>query len=90
MASYYYTNLPEVFPSAAHDKNLIASGARDGKIRQLRRGLYTTNMVDVPELVVKKNLWQIVSMLCPGGLVSHRTALDAAPKPARMPRQKAE
>ena len=79
MPSYRYTRLPEVFQSTAQDKNLIAAGVRDGKVRQLRRGLYTTNMVDVPELIVKKNLWQIVSMLCPGGLVSHRTALDAAP-----------
>jgi hypothetical protein len=79
MPSYNYTHLPEVFQSAAQDKSLIAAGVRDGKIRQLRRGLYTTNMVDAPELIVKKNLWQIVSMLCPGGLVSHRTALNAAP-----------
>lgn len=81
MPSYHYTHLPEVFPSVAQDKNLIAAGVRAGKIRQLRRGIYTTNMVDVPELIVKKNLWQIVSILCPGGLVSHRTALDAAPSP---------
>ena len=79
MPSYPYTHLPEVFSSAAQDRNLVAAGVRDGQIRQLRRGLYTTNMVDVPELIVKKNLWQIVSMLCPGGLVSHRTALNAAP-----------
>lgn len=79
MPSYSYTHLPEVFASVAQDRNLIAAGVRDGKIRQLRRGLYTTNMVDAPELIVKKNLWQIVSMLCPGGLVSHRTALEAAP-----------
>lgn len=77
-----YAHLPEVFKSVAQDKNFIAAGIRDGKIRQLRRGLYTTNMVDPPELVVRKNLWQIVSILCPGGLVSHRTALDAAPSPS--------
>ncbi len=79
MPTLSYTQLPEVFRSAAQDKNLIATGLRAEKIRQLRRGLYTTNMVDAPELIVKKNLWQIVSMLCPGGLVSHRTALFAAP-----------
>ncbi len=79
MPTYKYTHLPEVFQSSAQDKNQIAAGIRDGRIRQLRRGLYTTNRVDAPELIVKKNLWQIVSMLCPGGLVSHRTALKAAP-----------
>src|SRR5579859_7480237 len=79
MPTYSYRNLPEVFQSVARDKNLVAAGVRDGKIRQLRRGLYTTNMVDDLELIVKKNLWQIVSMLCHGGVVSHRTALNAAP-----------
>src|SRR5580704_7221634 len=81
MPSYRYARLPEVFQSTAKDKNLVAAGVRDGQIRPLRRGLYTTNMVDAPELIVKKNLWQIVSMLCPGGVISHRTALDAAPSP---------
>ena len=79
MPSYSYIHLPEVFASVAKDKNLLAAGVKDGKIRQLRRGLYTTNTVDAPDLIVKKNLWQIVSLLCPGGLVSHRTALEASP-----------
>lgn len=79
MASYRYTQLPEVFLGTADNRNLIAAGLRDGRIRPLRRGLYTTNTVDPPELIVRKNLWQIVSMLCPGGVISHRTALNAAP-----------
>lgn len=79
MPSYSYNHLPEVFASVAQDKNLLAAGVKDEKIRQLRRGLYTTNMVDAPDLIVKKNLWQIVSLLCPGGLISHRTALEASP-----------
>lgn len=74
-----YTQLPEVFASVAQDKNLLAAGVKDGKIRRLRRGLYTTNTVDAPYQVVRKNLWQIVSLLCPGGLISHRTALEASP-----------
>jgi len=81
MPGYDFRHLPEVFHSIAQDRHLVAASVRDGKIRQLRRGLYTTNMVDAPELIVKKNLWQIVSMLCPGGVVSHRTALQAAPSP---------
>ncbi|MBS1702954.1 MAG: Fic family protein [Armatimonadetes bacterium] len=73
--------LPEVFLSGIQDKGLGARAARAGKIRTLRRGLYTTNMVDSPEIIVKKNLWRIVSLLCPGGVVSHRTAFDAVPSP---------
>ncbi len=79
MPSYSYAHLPEIFVSTASDKSLLAAGARDGKIRPLRRGLYTTNMVDSPEVIVRKNLWQIVSLLCPGGLISHRTALEVSP-----------
>lgn len=79
MPSYDYTQLPEVFLTTAEDRNLATAGVRDGKIRALRRGLYTTNMVDPLDLIVKKNLWQIVALLCPGGVISHRTALNAAP-----------
>lgn len=79
MARNAFLLLPEVFLSTAQDKNLISLGVKEGKIRKLRRGLYTTNLVDTPEIIVKKNLWRIVSLLCPTGLISHRTALAAGP-----------
>ena len=37
------------------------------------------NLVETPEAVVKRNLWKIVSILCPKRVVSHRTAMEGRP-----------
>jgi hypothetical protein len=52
-----------------------------GYVRQLDGKLYTKNMTDPHALIIKKNLWQIVSLLFPGALVADRTALENRPSP---------
>ena len=79
MASYPFDNYPEVFATTAADESAVTKEAAAGHIRKLRRGLYTNNRVDEPEVVVRRNLWQVVALLCPGSVVSHRTALDSVP-----------
>ncbi|MBX7131955.1 MAG: Fic family protein [Fimbriimonadaceae bacterium] len=79
MASYSFSGLPEVFASTVEDKHLVQAGLRHGKLRRLRRGLYTTNLRDPLPEVVRRNLWQIVAHLCPDAVVSHRTALEGRP-----------
>ncbi len=84
MASYSFINLPEVFSTSSDQTGLVEAGLRTGKIRRLRRGLYTTNLTDFPEVVVKRNLWKVVSILCPKAVVSHRTALEGRPSPGGL------
>lgn len=84
MSSYSFRSLPEVFATSAEQKEFVAAGLRQGKIRKIRRGLYTTNLVEPLEAVVKRNLWQVVSLICPGGVVSHRTALEGRPSPSGL------
>jgi hypothetical protein len=79
VASYSFRSLPEVFATSAKDKALVDAGLREGRLRKLRRGLYTTVVDEAPETVVKRNLWKVVSILCPGIVVSHRTALEGRP-----------
>lgn len=72
-------DLPEVFLSSAQISGVVSRGVRTGTIKRLEGRLYTTNVIDPPEAVVRRNLWQIVGMLFPGSVVSHRTALDGRP-----------
>ena len=54
---------------------------RAGTVRKLGPRLYTRNMLDTPEAIVSRNLWQVAALLMPGGVVSYRTAFEnrAAP-----------
>lgn len=74
-------DLPEVFLSTAAISPVVTRGVRLGTIRRLEGRLYTTNVTDPPEHVVQRNLWQIVGLLFPGAVVSHRTALEGRPTP---------
>lgn len=84
MSSYSFQGFPEVFASTVEQKALVASGLKDGSLRRLRRGLYTTNTVDALEDVVKRNLWPIVAMIVPQCVVSHRTAFEGRPTPGGL------
>lgn len=84
MASYSFRGFPEVFTTRAEHTAIVTSGLKERQIRRIRRGLYTTNLSDPLEVVVKRNLWPIVALLAPGGVISHRTALEGRPSPSNV------
>ena len=59
---------------------LIARLKRTGRIVRLAPRIYSTNLVDSAENIVRRNLWTIVGRLWPGARLSHRTALEYAPR----------
>ena len=63
---------------SAGDK-LILSLAKNGKARKLATGVYTTNLTEAPESIVRRHLFPIVGRLYPGILLSHRSALECRP-----------
>ncbi|MFL5381891.1 MAG: Fic family protein [Longimicrobiaceae bacterium] len=71
--------LPEVFVSTAATSTAIAAAVREGWVRRLGRRLYTTDTGEPLEGVVRRHLWQIVGLLLPDAVVSHRTALEGKP-----------
>lgn len=73
--------LGEVFRTSTELSELVSRAVRDGKARKLHGCLYTTNMVEDPEAIIPRNLWRVVSLLFPGTVVSHRTALEMRPTP---------
>ncbi len=72
-------DLPEVFVSNTSLRKAVFRYMRDGRIRKLASRLYTKNLVDPPEVIIKRNLWIIVSAYFPGGLIADRTAIENTP-----------
>lgn len=54
-----------------------------GKIRKIAPRLYTSNLTETPESIVTRNLFTILGKLYPGAVLSHRSALEFKPSPAR-------
>jgi len=52
---------------------------KGGSLRKIAPRLYTTNLVDPPEEIVRKNAYQIVNHHFPGAVISHRSALEGGP-----------
>ena len=63
---------------------LLARLKRDGRAAKLAPRLYTTNLTDSPENIVRRNLWAIVGQLWPGARLAYRTAFEYAPHEGRV------
>jgi hypothetical protein len=74
-----FQRLPEVFLSDADQSLAISRAVRRGEARKLAPRLYTRNLTDPPEEIVRRNLWPIVALLFPGTVISHRTAIEMQP-----------
>jgi fido (protein-threonine AMPylation protein) len=71
--------MPEAFVSGTAISRVISRAAKAGKLRKLASRLYTRNLTDEPESIIRRNLWGIVAGYFPGALVADRTALENAP-----------
>ncbi len=71
--------LPEAFVSHTSISRAVSRAVKAGKLRKLASRLYTGNLDDPPEDVVRRNLWGIVAGYFPGALIADRTAFEAAP-----------
>ena len=63
-------------PEAA---NLLARLKRHGRVMRIAPRVYTTNLTDSPENIIRRNLWSIIGALWPGARLTHRTAFEYAP-----------
>ena len=76
--------LPEIIFASSDptQSRKIKDWIRRGKIRRLIPRVYTSNLVDAPDMIIKRNIWSILSQLFPGTIISHRTALELKISPA--------
>ena len=73
--------MPEAFVSNTAISREVSRRLESGKLRKLASRLYTTNLTDAAEAVVRRNLWHIVAGYFPGALIADRTALENEPAP---------
>lgn len=50
-----------------------------GTLRKIAPRIYTPNLTDSPEVIIKRNLFTILGRLYPGAVLSHRSALEFTP-----------
>lgn len=71
---------PELFSSRAEIKREVSRALGAGLIRRLAPRLYTRNLVDAPETLIRRHVWDVIAALSPAGaVVSHRTAFEGQP-----------
>jgi hypothetical protein len=78
MENFRPIHLQEVIFGSS-DKKLskeISKLEKEGKIRKIAQRLYSSNLTDSPEDIVKRNLWQILSHFYAGAILSHRSAFE--------------
>ncbi|MDE2346445.1 MAG: hypothetical protein KGL13_08245, partial [Gammaproteobacteria bacterium] len=68
---------PEIWVVPAADQALAQEASRavkQGTARRILPGLYTGNLDDPLEKIVRRNLYEVMGALYPGSVLSHRTA----------------
>lgn len=57
----------------------IADMVKKGLLKRIAPRLYTTNITEPPEIVIRRNWFRIIAEQYPGALLSHRTAFECRP-----------
>ena len=71
--------LPEVFVSTPSLAPRLGRELKAGRARELAPGLYTTDVTEAPESLVRRLLWPIASLVFPRAVITDRTAFEARP-----------
>ena len=71
----------EAFVSSTRISKEVHRRVNSGRLRKLASRLYTSNLEDPAEDIVRRNLWSIAAGYFPGAVVVDRTALELAPAP---------
>ena len=69
----------EVVISMESNRVAIHRAVRAGKLRKLAPRIYTSNLQDAPEKIIRANCWQIAGAVFPSALIADRTALEQRP-----------
>jgi hypothetical protein len=73
--------LPEVVLSSSDPviSRRIGELVRKGQLRKIAPRIYTPNLTDPAETIIRRNLFTILGILYPGAVLSHRSALEFQP-----------
>ena len=71
--------MPEVFVSGTAISREVSRAVKAGRLRKLASRLYSKNLTDEPEAIIRRHLWDVVGGYFPGALIADRTALENRP-----------
>lgn len=57
----------------------ISQAEVDGKLRKIAPRIYTTNLLDASENIVRRNFFEILAWRFPEAVISHRSAIELRP-----------
>jgi len=58
---------------------MLSRLSNKGRIRKIAPKVYTTNLIDSPESIIRRNMLELVSWRLPGCVISHRSAQSMRP-----------
>jgi len=79
MPEFSIAALPEVFVSDASISKAVYEAVERGQLRKLGSRLYTRNLDEDPERLVRRNWYYLVTAYYPDALIADRTALENKP-----------
>lgn len=81
MAEFSVAKVTEVFVSNAAISNAVYEALARGQLRKIGSRLYTRNLDEDPEKLVRRCWYHIITAYYPDALISDRTALENRPAP---------
>ena len=69
----------QVLVSRTANRVAIHRAVQAGRLRRLAPKIYTSNLQDAPEKIVRAHCWALAGALFPGALIADRTALEQKP-----------
>jgi len=57
----------------------LSQAEADGKLRKIAPRIYTSNLLDAPENIVRRNFFEILAWRFPEAVISHRSAIELRP-----------
>jgi len=81
MPDFSIDAMPEVFVSDTAISRAVSAAVARGRLRKLASRLYTRNLDEEPERLVRRNWYYLVTSYFPDALITDRTALENQPAP---------
>ena len=79
MPEFSITALPEVFISDSSISKAVYEAIQRGKLRKLGSRLYTRNLTENPERLIRRNWCNLIASYYPDAVIADRTALENKP-----------
>lgn len=74
---FHSPDLPEIFRSREHAA--VSRATARGELRRLARGLYTTNIDEPAEQLIRRQWFDVVPLYLPNAVIVDRSAIDGHP-----------